>query len=112
MLTVPKYGGVLVGPGQLRQVFNDTDSKVLWLIVGAPEETEFLSGEKKQTGYVTNLSGRSAAIAKAIGWCGVAAKRLMGKFPNPRHGERLLSGDGAAHCTIGAFCLPRSVSVV
>ena len=45
-LTVPKYGGVLVGPGQLRQVFNDTDADVLWLIVGAPEETEFLSGAK------------------------------------------------------------------
>ncbi len=36
-LTVPKHGGVLVGPGELRQVFNDTDSEVLWLIVGAPD---------------------------------------------------------------------------
>ena len=45
-LTVPKYGGVLVGPAKLRQVFNDTDSEVLWLIVGAPEETEFLPGSK------------------------------------------------------------------
>jgi mannose-6-phosphate isomerase-like protein (cupin superfamily) len=43
-LTVPKYGGVLVGPDQVRQVFNDTDAEVLWLIVGAPEETEFLPG--------------------------------------------------------------------
>jgi mannose-6-phosphate isomerase-like protein (cupin superfamily) len=39
--TVPKYGAVFVGPGQLRQVFNDTDTEVLWLIVGSPElETE------------------------------------------------------------------------
>jgi mannose-6-phosphate isomerase-like protein (cupin superfamily) len=45
-LTVPKYGGVMVGPGELRQVFNDTDSEVLWLIVGAPEETEFLPGSE------------------------------------------------------------------
>jgi mannose-6-phosphate isomerase-like protein (cupin superfamily) len=45
-LTVPKYGGVLVGPGLLRQVFNDTDSEVLWLIIGAPEELEFLQGSK------------------------------------------------------------------
>jgi mannose-6-phosphate isomerase-like protein (cupin superfamily) len=45
-LTVPKYGGVLVGPAQLRQVFNDTDAEVLWLIVGAPEELEFLQGSK------------------------------------------------------------------
>lgn len=44
-LTVPKYGGVLVGPNELRQVFNDTDKDVLWLIVGAPEELELLSGQ-------------------------------------------------------------------
>src|SRR5215475_6814846 len=37
-ITVPKHGGVLVGPETLRQVFNDTDAEVLWLIVGAPEE--------------------------------------------------------------------------
>jgi mannose-6-phosphate isomerase-like protein (cupin superfamily) len=45
-LTVPKYGGVLVGPDQMRQVFNDTEAEVLWLIVGAPEELEFLQGSK------------------------------------------------------------------
>jgi mannose-6-phosphate isomerase-like protein (cupin superfamily) len=43
-VTVPKYGGVLVGPDQLRQVFNDTGEDVLWLIIGAPEEMEFLKG--------------------------------------------------------------------
>src|SRR5437870_3586240 len=41
-LTVPRYGGVPVGPDMLRQVFNDTDTEVLWLIVGAPEELELL----------------------------------------------------------------------
>ena len=45
-VTVPKYGGVLVGPDQLRQVFNDTDEEVLWLIIGAPEELEFLKGSQ------------------------------------------------------------------
>ena len=45
-LTVPKHGGVLVGPKLLRQVFNDTDEEVLWLIVGAPEEMELLQGAK------------------------------------------------------------------
>ena len=45
-LTVPKHGGVLVGPDQLRQVFNDTDAEVLWLIVGAPEEMECLPDAK------------------------------------------------------------------
>jgi mannose-6-phosphate isomerase-like protein (cupin superfamily) len=48
-LTVPKYGGVLVGPDQLRQVFNDTEADVLWLIVGAPEETEFLPSAKTKS---------------------------------------------------------------
>jgi len=43
-LTVPKHGGVMVGPDQLRQTFNDTNAEVLWLIVGGPEETEFLPG--------------------------------------------------------------------
>lgn len=42
--TVPKHGGVLVGPEHLRQVFNDTDNEVLWLIVGAPEK-ELEDGE-------------------------------------------------------------------
>jgi mannose-6-phosphate isomerase-like protein (cupin superfamily) len=45
-LTVPRHGGVLVGPDQLRQVFNDTATEVLWLIVGAPEELEFLQGSQ------------------------------------------------------------------
>jgi hypothetical protein len=30
----------------LRQVFNDTDAETLWLIIGAPEEMEFLHGSK------------------------------------------------------------------
>lgn len=44
VLTVPKYGGVWVAPQALRQVFNDSDGEVLWLIFGAPEELEFLKG--------------------------------------------------------------------
>ncbi|MFO1440185.1 MAG: cupin domain-containing protein [Verrucomicrobiaceae bacterium] len=47
-LTVPKHGGVLVGPDQLRQVFNDTDEEVLWLIIGGPEELEFVQGSKSK----------------------------------------------------------------
>jgi mannose-6-phosphate isomerase-like protein (cupin superfamily) len=43
-LTVPKHGGVLVGPKLLRQVFNDSAEEVLWLIIGAPEK-EFEDGE-------------------------------------------------------------------
>ncbi len=47
-LTVPKYGGVWVGPEQLRQVFNDTEAEVLWLIMGGPEELEFVQGSKSK----------------------------------------------------------------
>jgi mannose-6-phosphate isomerase-like protein (cupin superfamily) len=36
-LTVPRLGGVLVGPSMVRQIFNDTDIETLWLIVGAPD---------------------------------------------------------------------------
>lgn len=43
-LTVPKHGGVLVGPEQVRQAFNDTEEEVLWLIVGGPEELELMPG--------------------------------------------------------------------
>lgn len=47
-LTVPRLGGVLVGPELLRQVFNDTAGEVLWLSIGAPEELEFLQGSKSK----------------------------------------------------------------
>jgi len=43
-LTVPKHGSVIVGPGMMRQVFNDTDEEVLWLMIGAPDH-EFEPGE-------------------------------------------------------------------
>lgn len=45
-LTVPTHGGVHVPPEQLRQVFNDTAEEVLWLIIGGPEELEFLGGSQ------------------------------------------------------------------
>ena len=47
-LTVPKHGAVLVGPSQLRQVFNDTKEETLWLIIGAPEELELLPSAKNR----------------------------------------------------------------
>jgi mannose-6-phosphate isomerase-like protein (cupin superfamily) len=50
-LTVPKYGGVLVGPSVVRQIFNDSDTESLWLIVGAPEK-EF---EPHEVGDLTLL---------------------------------------------------------
>lgn len=37
-LTIQKHGGVHVMPEQLRQVFNDTNEEVLWLIFGAPDD--------------------------------------------------------------------------
>jgi mannose-6-phosphate isomerase-like protein (cupin superfamily) len=44
-ITVPKYGAVHIGPEMMRQVFNDTDTEVLWLILGAPDN-ELAPGEK------------------------------------------------------------------
>lgn len=38
VLTVPQYGAVHVPPASLRQVFNDGDTEVLWLVVGAPDD--------------------------------------------------------------------------
>ena len=37
-VSVSRYGSVLVAPGTLRQVFNDSDEDALWLIVSAPQE--------------------------------------------------------------------------
>lgn len=54
-LTVPTLGAVLVGPDQLRQVFNDTDHEVLWLIVGAPEELELLQGAKSSPDLLAKI---------------------------------------------------------
>jgi mannose-6-phosphate isomerase-like protein (cupin superfamily) len=50
-LTVPRHGGLLVGPNELRQVFNDTAEDTLWLIVGAPEEPIGLLEEKRELFY-------------------------------------------------------------
>ena len=66
-LTVPRYSGVLVGPDQLRQVFYDADAEVLWLIIGAPEELEFLSGATTKPDlsliYPTDLTQLSKELA-------------------------------------------------
>lgn len=43
-LTVPRHGGVWVAPAELRQIFNDSGSETLWLIVGAPDR-EFEPGQ-------------------------------------------------------------------
>ena len=36
--TVAPLSSVLVDPGQIRQLFNDTDTDQLWIVVGAPRE--------------------------------------------------------------------------
>jgi quercetin dioxygenase-like cupin family protein len=37
-LTLAPLGTLLVEPGSIRQLFNDTDADQLWLVVGAPPE--------------------------------------------------------------------------
>ena len=72
-LTVPKYGGVVVGPDQLRQVFNDTDAEVLWLIVAAPEETEFLPAQKPN--LICHSSIRSTRNSCQRNWRALSGRR-------------------------------------
>jgi uncharacterized cupin superfamily protein len=38
LLTLSPLSALLVEPGTVRQVFNDTNAEVLWLVVGAPAE--------------------------------------------------------------------------
>jgi quercetin dioxygenase-like cupin family protein len=37
--TLEPLGSLLVEPGEVRQLFNDTDGDQLWLVVGAPPES-------------------------------------------------------------------------
>jgi uncharacterized cupin superfamily protein len=37
-LALPRLSAVLVGPAEVRQLFNDTDADALWLVAGAPAE--------------------------------------------------------------------------
>jgi mannose-6-phosphate isomerase-like protein (cupin superfamily) len=66
-LTVPRYGGVHVMPEQLRQVFNDTENDVLWLIIGAPEELEFLQGSKSKMDLSLIYPEDPAQLPKELG---------------------------------------------
>ena len=36
--TLDRLSSLLVEPGEVRQLFNDTDADQLWLVVGAPPE--------------------------------------------------------------------------
>jgi mannose-6-phosphate isomerase-like protein (cupin superfamily) len=93
-LTVPKYGGVLVGPDQLRQVFNDTDSEVLWLVVGAPEETEFLpSAKTKPDMSFIYPVGRSNCLKN---WLALSGRRKVDPWP-----ASLLAHCFTASCEFG-----------
>jgi quercetin dioxygenase-like cupin family protein len=38
LLTLEPLSSLLIEPGSLRQVFNDTDAEALWLVAGAPLE--------------------------------------------------------------------------
>ena len=38
VLSLEPLDCILVDPGSVRQLFNDTDAEQLWLIVGAPAE--------------------------------------------------------------------------
>jgi uncharacterized cupin superfamily protein len=53
-LTLTPHSSVLVEPGTVRQVFNDTGADALWLVVGAPAEaadTRAMSDEQLRALY-------------------------------------------------------------
>ena len=64
-----------MGPDQLRQVFNDTDDEVPWLIIGGPEELEFLQGSKSELDLAV-LSAEPDAVAEGTRWRDVASEGL------------------------------------
>ena len=37
-MTLPVLSALLIEPGCVRQIFNDTDAEALWLVTGAPPE--------------------------------------------------------------------------
>ena len=66
-LTLPRYGGVLVGPSVLRQIFNDSDAEVLWLVVAAPEK-EFESGKVDLKQYYPVEPTQLPPELKGVAW--------------------------------------------
>jgi len=87
-LTVPKHGGVLVGPDQLRQVFNDTDTETLWLIIGAPEELEFLQGSKSQMDLSLIYPGDPKQLPAELAGRSGRQRRGTRTYPKTCHSER------------------------
>jgi mannose-6-phosphate isomerase-like protein (cupin superfamily) len=74
-ITVPKHGGVMVGPKLLRQVFNDTNEEVLWLIRRRSGKRIRRRRAARHEGL---LSGRSERVAERIGRRAVATKIVGG----------------------------------
>jgi hypothetical protein len=55
----------------LRQVFNDTDAEVLWLIIGAPEELE-----QREGGVTGQGQAQAARIFSAVTTCSAEPVKL------------------------------------
>ena len=103
-LTVPKHGGVLVGPEELRQVFNDTDAEVLCLIVGAPEELEISPRLEVADGPLADLSrGPDAAPAGARPFGGLTVSREDRADRCMRVGAELPSLGGRSWFCLGSW---------
>ena len=74
-LTVPKYGGVLVGPEQLRQVFNDTDRRGAVAHRRRTRGTGISARLEIQDRSFDDISSGSETIAQGTGRRGMAAER-------------------------------------
>lgn len=52
-LTLEPLDAMLIEPGSIRQLFNDTDADQLWLVVGAPQElANTLEMSQEQLGWM------------------------------------------------------------
>ena len=62
-IEVQRYGSVMVAPHKLRQVFNDTEDEVLWLIIGAPQEGQSGYKPTREDAYPEDPKSLPAELA-------------------------------------------------
>ena len=79
-LTLAPLDSLLVEPGSVRQLFNDTEADQLWLVVGAPPEARQHAGDERGAA-ARDVPGRAEGAA-------AGARRLSGLKPG-RSGTRL-----------------------
>ena len=104
LLELPRMSSIYVSPESVRQVFNDTDADVLWLVFGTP------AGGGEHAGDVRG-DARAAVSRRAEG-AAAGAHRLMTDrlhFTGNDEADRLLVQD--AFALLVGFALDQQVTV-